>query len=256
VISNSADNGGGMYSTADSSPIVTSCIFNSNKAAKGGGMYNSANCNPVITNCTFADNIATEEGGGIWNDPGDEPFASDNPAAPTITSCILWGNTAPAGSQIHCGWPTVTYSCVQDGWPGEGNIEDDPNFVDPDGPDNDPNTWADNDYHLSQFSPCIDTGDPGELGTDQFDIDGEPRVMRGRVDMGADEFTGIAYVCGDLNCDGVRDGYDVSAFVLALVNPVGYEAAYPDCNILNADCNGDGSLNALDIDPFVSALYE
>ena len=237
---NSAYQGGAIYKATSENTTITSTIFVHNHATYGGGIYNHRACNPVITNCTFADNFATEEGGGIWNDPGDDPFISGNPAAPTITSCILWGNSAPAGSQIHCGWPTVTYSCVQGGWPGVGNIEDDPNFVDPDGSDDDPNTWVDNDYHLTQFSPCIDTGDPGELGTDEFDIDGEARVMRGRVDMGADEFTGIAYVCGDLNCDGVRDENDVDAFVLALVNPTDYATAYPDCNVLNADCNGDG----------------
>ena len=278
LIGNTAIDGAGIYSSS-SNPTVTTCLFTGNRATRGGGMYNEADCSPTITNCTFADNVATEEGGGIYNHPGGKDghndhilsespaqndsiggmqfhFLLNDPANSTITSCILWGNTAPLGSQIFCGCSNVTYSCVQGGWPGEGNIEDDPNFVDPDGSDDDPNTWADNDYHLSQFSPCIDTGDPDELGTTEFDIDGEARVMRGRVDMGADEFTGIAYVCGDLNCDGIRDEYDVDVFVLALVNPAGYATAYPDCNILNADCNGDGNINALDIDPFVSALNE
>jgi hypothetical protein len=39
--------------------------------------------------------------------------------------------------------------------------------------------------------------------------------------------------------------------VLALSDPAGYAAAYPDCDILNADINCDGAVNAFDIDPFV-----
>jgi len=44
------------------------------------------------------------------------------------------------------------------------------------------------EYHLLADSPCIDSGDPNFVpGPDGTDIDGQPRVMAGRVDMGADE---------------------------------------------------------------------
>jgi hypothetical protein len=85
-------------------------------------------------------------------------------------------------------------------------------------------------------------------------MDGEPRVMGGRLDMGADEFTARPFVFGDLNCDGVRDAFDIDPFVLALVDPAGYYAAYPNCNVLNGDCSSDGVVNAFDIDPFVALL--
>jgi hypothetical protein len=42
--------------------------------------------------------------------------------------------------------------------------------------------------------------------------------------------------------------------VLALTNPSGYAAAYPDCVASNADCNGDGLVNNGDIDAFVALL--
>jgi len=42
---------------------------------------------------------------------------------------------------------------------GPGNIDVDAGFVDPDGPDDDPLTWADNDYRLAGGSRCIDAGD-------------------------------------------------------------------------------------------------
>ena len=62
------------------------------------------------------------------------------------------------------------------------------------------------------------------------------------------------FVCADTNCDGVVDTADIDAFVLALVNPAGYAAAYPDCDLMTADLNGDGSVDTADIDGFVAAI--
>jgi hypothetical protein len=59
---------------------------------------------------------------------------------------------------------------------------------------------------------------------------------------------------GDLNCDGQLNAFDIDPFVLALTDPNGYAAAYPDCDRVLADCNCDGSVDAFDIDPFVQCL--
>jgi hypothetical protein len=59
---------------------------------------------------------------------------------------------------------------------------------------------------------------------------------------------------GDLNCDGVLDAFDIEPFILALLDPVGYAAAYPDCDRDLADINGDGVVDAFDIEPFVALL--
>ncbi len=61
-------------------------------------------------------------------------------------------------------------------------------------------------------------------------------------------------VLGDMNCDGLINNGDIDPFVLALTEPGGYDAAYPDCNINNADCNEDGVINNGDIDAFVALL--
>ncbi|TWT46220.1 hypothetical protein RAS1_26690 [Phycisphaerae bacterium RAS1] len=59
---------------------------------------------------------------------------------------------------------------------------------------------------------------------------------------------------GDMNCDGSVDILDINPFVLALSDPAGYAAQYPECDIGNGDMNGDGDVNVLDINPFVDLL--
>jgi len=62
------------------------------------------------------------------------------------------------------------------------------------------------------------------------------------------------FALGDLNCDHAVNAFDIDPFVLALTDPVGYEAAYPNCNLGLADINGDGVVNSFDIDAFVELL--
>ncbi|MHC4285115.1 MAG: choice-of-anchor Q domain-containing protein, partial [Planctomycetota bacterium] len=88
----------------------------------------------------------------------------------------------------------ITYSNVQGGWPGEGNIDADPRFVEPGYWDAN-GVWIDGDYHLLPDSPCIDTGDPNFMAEpNETDLDGKPRVLDGDndsvlvVDMGAYEY--------------------------------------------------------------------
>lgn len=59
---------------------------------------------------------------------------------------------------------------------------------------------------------------------------------------------------GDLDCDGDVDFDDISAFILALNGQAGYEAAYPDCEWLNADTDFDGDVDFDDIVPFVNLI--
>lgn len=59
---------------------------------------------------------------------------------------------------------------------------------------------------------------------------------------------------GDMNCDGFVTVGDISPFVLAITNPAGYEAAFPDCCLESADVNCDGFVTVGDISPFVALL--
>jgi hypothetical protein len=57
----------------------------------------------------------------------------------------------------------------------DGNISEDPQFVDA----------GNNDYHLRDSSPCINTGDPDfRPATGELDFYGNARLYAGRVDIG------------------------------------------------------------------------
>ncbi len=59
---------------------------------------------------------------------------------------------------------------------------------------------------------------------------------------------------GDMNCDGNVSVGDINPFVLALTDPTGYAAMFPDCNILNGDCTEDGNVSVGDINCFVALV--
>ena len=185
---NLAQHAGGMFNDNGSSPTVTNCTFGNNKATGiGGGMFNLTNSNPMVTNCTFSGNSAGSGGSGMDN------RVSSNP---NVTNCIIWGNE-PNEIYNYSASPIVTYSDIQGGWTGEGNINDDPCFVDADNPD--PNLW---NLRLKPDSPCVDTGNTTALPPDTadldddgdttepipFDLDGNNRVWNDDVDMGAYEY--------------------------------------------------------------------
>ena len=65
-----------------------------------------------------------------------------------------------------------------------------------------------------------------------------------------------AGVPGDMNCDCLVTVSDIGPFVMAISNPAGYEAAFPECSVNNADVNGDGFVTVADIGPFVALLAQ
>jgi len=188
-----ADYGGGMLN-GEGSPTVTNCTFSGNSASRaGGGMYNNGG-NPTVTNCMFSGNSADLGGGGMCNYDFSNPTVTNctfsgnradfafagggmynhHYSNPALTNCILWGNTAPGGAQIYndgTSSTAVNYCCVED-WSGGGwgNIGDDPNFVDPNGPDEIVGTEDDN-IRLSADSNCIDAGDNTAIPPDTVDLD-------------------------------------------------------------------------------------
>ncbi len=188
-IGNTGYTGGGMSNEFGSNSIVTNCTFISNTSGgRGAGMMNFYNSSPTVTNCNFSKNWTVYAGGGmsnefssnsivtnctfISNEAGYGGGMSNQDSNPTVTNCILWGDTP---DEIYYPNITVTYSDVQGGWTGTGNIDLDPLFSDADG-------------RLLADSPCIDAGNDAAVPSGvTTDLDGNPRIQGECVDMGAFE---------------------------------------------------------------------
>ena len=216
---NTALTGGGAY-VVSGEPTFVNCEFNRNRATEfGGGILFNYNHSRLI-NCTLYGNTATT-GGGVYTQFGTSPATS---GSILVDNSILWNNSDEAGTTLSSQifpdlvtLPVVNYSDVQ-GWDGSfgggNNNTNDPLFVDPDGADNIPGTEDDN-LRLSAGSSSIDTADnsavPSGLTTD---LDGNPRIENGTVDMGAYE-RGVCVplfefevVCDDAqddDCDTLTD---------------------------------------------------
>ncbi|MFH1615421.1 MAG: right-handed parallel beta-helix repeat-containing protein [Planctomycetota bacterium] len=156
------DTHGIWFSIANTPKVKNNWIFDNSVF----GMFITLPSSTVtITNNTLTGNIQR----GI-------SFAGSN--APSIANCIVWDNN---DDLFGC---SATYSCVEDGDAGTGNISSNPLFVDPNN----------ENCHIAPNSPCIDMGDPNGDYSGQYDIDGDNRVIDGIqdgnsvVDMGADEY--------------------------------------------------------------------
>ncbi|MGA2230689.1 MAG: right-handed parallel beta-helix repeat-containing protein [Tepidisphaeraceae bacterium] len=188
---NSSDIGGGIYNSS-SSPLVSDCIFVANT---GGGVFNGSS-SPVLTNCIFLQNrndALTDDGSSpsvlnctFEGNTGGLAVDGFGASSATLTNCILWDNTSAENSGLFDESPSVTtvsYSDVQGGFTGTGNINSDPLFVDA----------AGGNLQLKAGSPTIDLGNTEALPTgDITDLAGSPRVFNGVVDMGAYEYEGTA----------------------------------------------------------------
>jgi len=163
--SNSAANsdGGGIYSAAGASAsaslLVSDSGLSGNSAGgSGGAIFNlsvfGGTANVLVVNCTLTGNSATE--GGAYGG-----------AAGTLHNSIRFGNYHSALCE-DCDSPG---RLVGDNWFG------DPLFVD----------LAANNLRLRSGSPCINAGNNAYVfGT--TDLDGNPRIAGGTVDIGAYEF--------------------------------------------------------------------
>jgi hypothetical protein len=230
-------------------PTISHCLIVGNMANSGGGIYLGGGTT-TIRHCDISSNLAMN-GGGI--------FCAAQVTA-DVNHSILWADWASDyGSEIFImisGNPsvvTVGHSDVQGGLAGvsyppghpplwdANNIDADPNFV------RDPNAGLDGywdgvnddfgDLHLLSDSPCIDAGDPGYVpGQNETDIEGQPRVVGCRIDIGADEFVYL----GDIEPDGDVDVRDFAIFASKWQNT--------NCGVCSgADLTGDAIVDFRDL---------
>ncbi len=189
IRNNTAWYAAGIYSI--SSRLTFKSVEISNNFANsvsGGGLLINEQSTVILINATIADNRAMPNGAGIY---------CHGASNLSIVNTIIWN---PSGSEVYlhggsgANSLTISRSALRGGRPcivtdpfyadsifwKEGNIDGDPAFVNPDG----------FDYRLGNSSPCINTGTPDTAGLDLplTDLVGNPRIIGGRIDMGAYEY--------------------------------------------------------------------
>jgi hypothetical protein len=192
--------GGGIFMSYDTS--MTSCMLSGNSADSGGAVF-AEDCDITVTGCTIIGNRASYVG-GVHNDEG-KTF---------VSNCILRSNMDADGedesAQIDTADPpSIDYCCIQGftgALGGTGNIGANPVFVQA-GHWDTAGAWVDGDYHLLSSSPCINAGDPSYIaGPNETDLEGNPRVIGGRVDIGVYEIQPWRILYVDEDVSGNNDG--------------------------------------------------
>jgi predicted outer membrane repeat protein len=191
-IGNTTNGDGAGCSFSEEMPVLTDCLFSKNISEdQGGGIYVLGGTVSKLINCTFSDNQATS-GSAIYQILLSKLFSVNS---------IFWNINVSSSDLIHInnnynsGWTRfyTDYSDIQGGensvvlegtraelhWQ-EGNIISDPAFFDP----------SNEDYSLNWNSPCIEAGqeDTTGLHLPPTDLNGDPRIVNARVDMGGYEF--------------------------------------------------------------------
>ncbi len=164
VIWNTTDyTAGGLYYCQ-----ATNCNINDNLSFNGGGAYGG-----TISHCTVYGNYAAFDpysGGG---------YAGGVNNADTRNSIIYFNVADTGGNNVALG--TFTNCCCPDLGVSDGNITNNPLFMNSQGfPGN---------FHLRTNSPCINAG-KNAFDPEPTDLDGRPRVVGAKTDIGAYEFQG------------------------------------------------------------------
>jgi len=207
IASNDAEYGGGIMLTYDSEAVVTNNRIVDNSAVVRGAAIYIAYGGGTIANNIIAHNDSHIMGGGIMSLMGypsimnntivhNRPsglFLDVTPWYPwdpeygvNISNNIIWQNEIYLEEGIEPDEYNVRYNNIQGGWEGEGNIDVDPLFVDPENRNyylrSEAGHWdpvSQNWIVDEETSPCINTGDP------ESPLGDEPEAHGDRINMGA-----------------------------------------------------------------------
>ncbi len=153
----------------DSSPTISNCVISDNRYDEGGdqvegGIYCVGKSYPKIRNCIIRDNWTHFSGAGInlWD------VVSSDTNKVIIANCTIINNEALHGGVFNIGGgPSEVTNCIIG---SEGSIHDYPMLTE--------------DGHAMPHSLVFNAGDPSYVPLPgETDIDGEPRVMDGRIDI-------------------------------------------------------------------------
>ena len=195
ISGNSANNGGGVYLKSFQS--VEACTISNNFARNiGGGVYiENGGGHNYLTSCLIVDNVATNNGGGLYqnqfgvclnctlvrNSAGGSGGGIYNHYGGQVINSIMYDNFASSGSNYTYFFSNIPYSyCCTTPWtndPAYHVITNNPEFANP----------SENDFRLCEWSACINTGYTTGVAWDAIDLDGNPRIYDGEVDLGCYE---------------------------------------------------------------------
>ena len=196
IISNNIayNSSGGGIACGSSNPVIQNNVICNNESFIDAGGIQINNSYPLISNNTVCNNKSGPDGGGAGL------FVSSG--NPLIYNTIFWGNVRGTDTlQVISWWPGDYYYCnIQGGrqyvsW-GEwyegtlpGLVESDPQFVSPSLGAGIEYDGLSANWSFTEFSPNINAGNPdlSELDLPSTDLDGNPRINHGVVDIGAYE---------------------------------------------------------------------
>ena len=177
---NSAASGGG----ANGGVLKNCLIVNNTATSSGGGCYGAYNDEPVVlVNCTVFGNEAGESGGGIYSLTTKNNLSSGGENemcfCAVANNSIVWGNKLTSGtvsnyetSDANGKGVYFQYSCSAPLPQGDGNVSDDPLFVDS----------VNGNFQLKVESPCVNSGADDYLQTSVYQVS-------------ADDEQSLVYVC-------------------------------------------------------------
>jgi hypothetical protein len=201
---NSAELGGGAYGCilynctlkdnwagSDGGGVEVSTLYNCTMTGNGyNGCYRGGGADgATLYNCVLAGNQAHTGGGANYSTlynctvVGNTAFYGGGVVECAVSNSIVYYNSAPVGPNYYDDlylYPnSFDHSCTTPlPSSGVGNIAQEPGFVD----------LAGGNYRLQITSQCINAGLNQDRSVGATDLDGNPRISWGTVDMGAYEF--------------------------------------------------------------------